>query len=264
MKSIHLVVVVALASCSSTPDCLDAGVDGGCFLGGSGGGTGTGGGGGGGGGGASGTDPSVDHQWSLYFEDFSATVDITDISFSDGFCIMSGGPEHSTFSADPAGPGKKVGYVTWSSFGQNGSFFVEAPVASSSTLGPQMGQSSPINPVQCDAQSDMATSSYRMRTDFTSLSGNIDVIAPMPVDPFTGGNIACPPSGGSCTIAYWFDNTVGAHRSTAFALGSVFSGQSFTITFSGTAENTRTAANETGAGHFSWSGSMKLHAVQEY
>jgi hypothetical protein len=262
MKPIQVVVLLALSSCSSSspfPDCADAGVDGGCVLTGAGGGVGTG-----GGGGTTGVDPAKEHRWLLYFDDFSATVDITNLTFSDGFCMMSGGPEHSTFSADPAGKGTSVGYVSWSGSGADGSFWVEVPVTSSSMLGPQTGQSSPINPVQCEAQSDQFTSTYRMETDFASLTGSIDVIAPMPIDPFTGGNIGCPPKGGGCTVEYWFDNTSGSHRSTLFPLDSVFSGQSFTITFSGTAENTRNSPDQTGTGHYVWSGSMKLHAVQEF
>ena len=137
---------------------------------------------------------------------------VTNLSFSDGFCSMSGGPEHSDFSADPAKVGTQVGYVSWTpGASKPGSFWVE-------------------------------------------------VVAPMPIDPYTGGNIGCPPKGGSCTIEYWFDNSTGANHSSAFGLSQVFSGQSFTIAFTGTAENTKTAP-QTGTGHYVWSGSLKLHAV---
>jgi len=53
--------------------------------------------------------PPSETFWPLSAELKKDARVVTNLSFSDGFCSMSGGPEHSDFSADPAKVGTPGG-----------------------------------------------------------------------------------------------------------------------------------------------------------
>ena len=99
-----------------------------------------------------------------------------------------------------------------------------------------------------------------MQGEFDALSGTITILAGMPINVITGGNIGCPPAGGEC-LHYLFDNTSNPRNSNPFSLDEALSGNSFTVTFSGTGTSHPSVGN-TYSGDFAWSGSMRLHAVK--
>jgi hypothetical protein len=254
----HALVVVSplfiLGACSSSPPCLDAGVDGGgCGTSGAGGGAGQ----------VSGTiDPHVDHAWDLVLESFNATAEVSGLSYSDSTCSATGGPASATFTATAAAIGTKIGSILWSAdaLSNPGSFDVSAPATSNATMGAQTGTST-AGPAHCDAHADPGVSgSYTVHGKFAALTGNVTMTAGCPIDPIIGGNIGCPPNGDLCRLHFGFDNTAVPHSSDPFSIDTATSGSSFTISFSGTGTTMQNAGATTN-GNYTWSGSMKLHAV---
>ena len=207
-------------------------------------------------------DPSLESTYDLILESFDATVDVNNLTWSDGSCTMSGGPAHGAFTAAAASMGTPIGSLRWSPSkdAPHGSFFAETDTTSTGSLGPQSGTSA-AGANTCDGYSETQAGSYRLEGDFNALSGTIDVLAPMPINPITGGNIGCPPNGGSCELHYLFDNFANPRRSNPFSLADAFSGNSFTVKFSGTGKSAPSVGTSF-TGTFSWSGSMKLHAVK--
>ncbi len=207
-------------------------------------------------------DPGGEYTYDLILEAFDATVDVKNLTWSDSSCTMSGGPAHGVFHAAAASIGTSIGSLRWSASKDDpkGSFLAETDTTSTASLGEQTGTSA-AGPNTCAAYSEDSTGSYRLQGDFGALSGTIDVLAPMPVNPITGGNIGCPPDGGSCELHYLFDNYANPRRSDPFPLADAFSGNSFTVTFSGTGKSAPSVGTSF-TGDFSWSGSMKLHAVK--
>lgn len=261
-----LALVDALAACAK--DCADSACiqmtcpsQAAACLGDS-GGTGGGAGGGSGGGTGGALDPSQSYDRDLVAVSFRATVKITNITTTDAFCNAGPATVDGTFNIAPAAVNQKVGTLRWeptSPAGRRGSFFAEVDCASMSQISAFTSASS-SKTVTCPAAGEtFPMQNYRLNGDFDTLTGNITVIAPMPIDPITGSNIAC---GGlsSCWVSYGFDNTSGVHRSTPFSVADAFSGAEFEVPFSGTAMSASDAA-KTRAGAFTWSGTMRLKSV---
>ncbi len=204
-------------------------------------------------------DPGKPYSMQIFVQAFDAQVDITGISYSDGYCMMSGGTVSSKFRLNPLSMGKAVGDMLWDP-NTKGSMVLEFNIDSDATVAAQNGQSDPGAPLDCSATSDHFTNNtYRTEGVITVLGGVATMTSPMPQDDDTYGNIGCPPMGSSCHVNYTFDNTPGVARTT-LDVDALLSGGEVVMPIAGDATNVA-SAGETRSGHFHWSGSITLRGV---
>lgn len=248
---------IALSGCWTPTDCADGGTDGGpdagCFpsFGAGGGGTGT-------------FDPGSDAAWNLVLESFSATVSVSGLSVADPYCTVSGGALTATFAPQAGQVGRVIGQMDYTgpaNGGPSGGISIEVQTDSSTTQAARSGMESGSGPVACAATADTDSGFYAMTGAFRAATGAITVSATMPLSPGTGGNIVCLPSGDrGCDVRYWHPNDPTTLRSDPFDLAELLSGRSVTISFTNTATNA-SVPGEVRTGQFSWTGSLRLHAV---
>jgi len=198
--------------------------------------------------------------WDLYVDAFEATVDIENISYSDGYCSMADGTVNATFRESPDTHGKVVESIEWNPQ-RTVEISIVLKVDSDATVAAQSGQSSPGVPLRCAAMSHhFKNNEYRLVGKLPVLTGPVTMTSPMPQDDDTYGNIGCPPEGNTCHVEYWFDNSPGTAQ-TVLDLPTLLATGSVVMPIHGTAHNVA-GYGETRSGDFKWSGSVTLRAVQ--
>jgi hypothetical protein len=210
-------------------------------------------------------DPLRPHAWDLYVDAFKVSVDIENISYSDLSCSISGGPVNAKFRASPSTHGKPVGSITWDPDRRSKSIAIEFHVDSDATVGPQVGQSSGV-PKSCEASNlHFKDKAYRMVGELRALTAPVTMTSPMPENDDTTGNHGCPGKvdwGNDCSIQYGFDNSPGTAR-TSLDLPTLLSTGAVDVPIRGTATNVA-GYGEKRSGNYSWSGTMRLRAVQRH
>jgi hypothetical protein len=232
-----------LAGCpGASPGCSDSGVDGGCGMM-----------------NHPAPNPLTPHTWEVFIDDFQAEVDITNISYSDGYCTMAGGAVNSTFTLSPQWVGASVGTIDWNP-GRTVSVSFGFTIDSDGTSGAQSGQSSPGAPLSCSPSAAHFTGkTYRLLGDLPSLTGPAIMTSSMPENDYTTGNIGCPPLGNTCHVEYYFDNAPGVAQTT-LDLPTLLSTGRVVVPISGS-EHNLAGFGETRSGDYTWSGSVTLRAV---
>jgi hypothetical protein len=203
-----------------------------------------------------GSDLLVERTWDLYLDAFQADVDIENLSFSDGYCSMSGGPVNAKFRESPSTHGKPVGSIVWKPNGPK-SISIEFTVDSEATVGAQSGQSSPGAPLRCASMSHhFKNNTYRIVGEMSALTSPAVLTSPMPQNDDTAGNVGCEPEGNTCHLQFYFDNSPGTTRTT-LDLPTLLATGSVVVPIRGTATNVA-GYGEKRSGSYKWSGTMKL------
>jgi hypothetical protein len=237
------VSVLVLSGCGAqTASCLDGGVDGGCTVS-----------------PPLALNPATPHTWDIAVDAFQAHVDVTNLSSSDGFCIMSGGAVSSTFTELPSAVGTVFGTISWDPQ-THANLMLEFPVQSDATIAAQNGQKSAGIPLSCGSTTmHYDNFTYRIVGDIKSLSGMATMTSSMPQDGATTNTVGCPPQGDTCHVNFWFDNSPGV-ATTGLDLDTLLSTGHVVMPISGSATNANDNG-ETRSGSFSWSGTVTLRAV---
>jgi hypothetical protein len=203
--------------------------------------------------------PRSPHRWDVYVDAFEATVEIENISYSDGSCSMAGGTVNAKFKESPDTHGKVAGSIQRDPQVTTSISF-EFYVDSDATVAAQSGQSSPGAPLRCAAMSHhFKNNTYRFTGDVPAHNGPTVMTSSMPQDDDTAGNIGCEPESHSCHVEFWFDNSPGTAQ-TLLDLPKLLATGSVVMPIQGKAHNLA-SYGETRSGDFKWSGSVTLRAV---